>query len=78
MFASNSINSHNSVENSVRVCPFIEQIGVHDMFGPLAEYPWPSQMKEFTGYNVEDIAKCAVHIHFKWYVHTEFISRHFI
>ena len=32
-------------------------------------------MKEFTGYNVEDIAKCAVHIHFKWYVHKEFNSK---
>lgn len=30
------------------------------------EMPWPHKMVIFSGFSVEDISRCAFHIHEKW------------
>lgn len=37
-----------------------------NMLSFITEMPWPDKMIEFSGFTIEDISRCAFHMHEKW------------
>ena len=56
-------------ENFLQIISQLENTGkINIYFIPLlsTEMPWPDKMLEFSGFSVEDISRCAFHMHEKW------------